>query len=215
LCALAHHFGSIQLGFKCHDAPVRALQAARSSLTIGMPFVGMTQGFWQDDERYLDAYWRTLLGRWVHGDLVYEDAQGHFYVLGRSDDTLKIAGKRVGPAEVEAVQLESLRNIREVAAVGLADRVMGQKLVICVVAETTGAALEALPLQVAQAIENALGRPFRPAAVHCLAELPKTRNAKIMRRVIRRVLSGEPPGDLSALENPTAVDALRRLVPAS
>jgi acetyl-CoA synthetase len=182
-------------------------------LTIAQPFVGMTQGFWRDDARYLEAYWQAVPGRWVHGDLVYEDGEGHFFVLGRSDDTLKIAGKRLGPAEVEAVLLAELA-LKDAAAVGLPDPVKGQKLVLVLVPQSAGDGSpdgDDLAARAAAAIEAALGKPFRPAVVHCVDDLPRTRNGKAMRRVIRRVLAGQPPGDLSALENPGAVEAIRRL----
>lgn len=197
------------------DAYVADGQGARifqqvGELTVGAPFVGMTRGFWQDDERYLESYWNAVPGVWTHGDFVFQDRDGHFLVLGRSDDTLKIAGKRVGPAEVEAVVLQ-LPQISEVAAVGMPDPVKGQSLVICAKAAERAGDHELLETLVADAIQAALGKPFRPSQVHLVAELPKTRNGKVMRRVIRQVLCGESPGDLSSLENPGAIEVLRGL----
>lgn len=206
-------FNSISPGVEAFvaDAAGAPVNGTVGELVIATPFVGMTQGFWNEPGRYLESYWTQRPGLWSHGDLVHQDAQGHFFVLGRADDTLKIAGKRVGPAEVEDIVLE-LPQVREVAAVGLHDPVKGQRLVLCIVAATAHPpGLDAL---VSSRVEQALGKPFRPAMIHFVAQLPKTRNGKVMRRVVRNVLQGDEPGDLSALENPGAVDLLRALAPA-
>ncbi|TCK35078.1 acetyl-CoA synthetase [Paraburkholderia sp. BL8N3] len=178
-------------------------------LAIRRPFVGMTHSFWQDDERYLDSYWRTIPGMWVHGDLALRREDGTYFLLGRSDDTIKLAGKRVGPAEIEEVLLE-LPAIAEAAAIGVDDPVKGQKLVVFLV-PAPGWRGEADELQraVCAHIDVRLGRPFRPGVVHAVTQLPKTRSSKIMRRVIRSVYSGLPAGDLSALDNPAALDEIR------
>lgn len=187
------------------------LRGEAGELAIGAPFVGMTRSFWEDDERYIDAYWTTLPKLWVHGDLVIEDADGDFYVLGRSDDTLKIAGKRVGPAEVEDVVLRET-SVSEAVAVGLPDAIKGEALVVCVSPQESDHDSDTLACNVANAIESALGRPFRPTAVYCVPALPRTRNGKVMRRVVRRVLCGETPGDLSALEDPATLAPLQELL---
>ncbi|WP_249205734.1 AMP-binding protein [Burkholderia cenocepacia] len=178
-------------------------------LAIRAPFVGMTQSFWRDDERYLETYWQTIPGTWVHGDLALRTSEGNYFMMGRSDDTLKVAGKRLGPAEVEEVVLE-LPDVAEAAAIGVADADKGQKLVVFVVpkpgASGTGADLETI---VSGHVDKRLGRPFRPGRVHVVAQLPKTRSSKIMRRVIRSVYCGQPPGDLSSLDNPGALDEVR------
>ncbi|MBB5406382.1 acetyl-CoA synthetase [Paraburkholderia sp. HC6.4b] len=179
-------------------------------LSVHAPFVGMTQSFWQDNERYLDSYWRTIPGIWVHGDLAMHREDGHWFMLGRSDDTIKLAGKRVGPAEIEEVLLE-LPEIAEAAAIGVDDAVKGQKLVVFVI-QTAGSHVSQVALEqsLAKHVDGRLGRPFRPSAVHVVAQLPKTRSSKIMRRVIRSVYAGQPPGDLSSLDNPGALDDIRR-----
>jgi len=182
-------------------------------LVIRKPFVGMTLPFWRDRERYLETYWSRWPDLWVHGDLALRRKDGVFFLLGRSDDTLKIAGKRLGPAEVEAIVLEH-PDVAEAAAIGIADHLKGQKLVVFAVT-TTGAASPQLEAELATHIELRLGKPFRPDRVHVVAQLPKTRNAKVMRRVLRRVYLGEPPGDLSALENPAALDAIRAAMPTA
>jgi acetyl-CoA synthetase len=177
-------------------------------LAILAPFVGMTRAFWRDRERYLDTYWSRFPGIWVHGDLAVRGADGVFFLRGRSDDTLKMAGKRLGSAEVEEVVL-AMPGVAEAAAIGVEDRVKGQKLVIFLVAKPGAAAgLEAAAMG---AVERHLGKAFRPAAVHLVAELPKTRSQKIMRRVIRNLYAGLAPGDLTALDNPAALAAVSAL----
>ncbi|MFT3814940.1 MAG: AMP-binding protein [Acidovorax sp.] len=181
-------------------------------LAIRAPFVGMTHSFWRDDDRYLESYWQTIPGIWVHGDLALRTPEGNFFMMGRSDDTLKVAGKRLGPAEVEEVVLE-LPGVAEAAAIGVADADKGQKLVVFVVPKP--GVTEDLPALVTGHVEKRLGKPFRPGKVHVVGQLPKTRSSKIMRRVIRSVYCGQPPGDLSSLDNPAALDEVRAAIPAA
>jgi acetyl-CoA synthetase len=175
-------------------------------LAIRAPFVGMTHSFWHDDERYFETYWQAIPGIWVHGDLVLRTPEGNYFMMGRSDDTLKVAGKRLGPAEVEEVVLE-LNDVAEAAAIGVDDADKGQKLVVFVVAKP-GVTAD-LPAVVIGHVDKRLGKPFRPGQVHVVGQLPKTRSSKIMRRVIRSVYCGLPPGDLSSLDNPGALDEVR------
>jgi acetyl-CoA synthetase len=191
------------------DPEGKPLTDAVGELAVRKPFVGMTRSFWQDDQRYLDTYWRTISGLWVHGDLALRRADGNFFMMGRSDDTLKVAGKRLGPAEVEEVVLE-LPNIAEAAAIGVSDPDKGQKLVVFVVgAPGASDAAADVAQQVMRHVDQRLGRPFRPSAVHLVGQLPKTRSSKIMRRVIRSVYCDQPAGDLSSLDNPAALDEIR------
>jgi acetyl-CoA synthetase len=143
----------------------------------------------------------------VHGDWAAVDEDGLWYILGRSDDTIKIAGKRLGPAEVESVLVEHPAVV-EAAAIGVPDPLKGQALAcFCVLRsghEPSPALADALKAMVA----DRLGRPLRPESVAFVADLPKTRNAKVMRRVIRAAWLGEPAGDLSSLENPQAVSEI-------
>lgn len=180
-------------------------------LAIRAPFVGMTHSFWQDDERYLETYWQTIPGIWLHGDLALRTPEGNYFMMGRSDDTLKVAGKRLGPAEVEEVVLE-LADVAEAAAIGVDDADKGQKLVVFVVAKP-GVTAD-LPAIVTVHVDKRLGKPFRPGKVHVVGQLPKTRSSKIMRRVIRSVYCGLPPGDLSSLDNPAALDEVRSVAPS-
>ncbi|PWB61327.1 MAG: AMP-dependent synthetase [Bradyrhizobiaceae bacterium] len=179
-------------------------------LVMRQACIGTTRGLWRDPERYLETYWSRIPGLWVHGDWASRDADGAWFIHGRSDDTIKIAGKRTGPAEIEALLLATHR-VTDAAAVALPDPVKGSALVCAVVpaaGETPGPALDAA---LSDAVVTGLGASFRPQRVLAVSDLPRTRNMKTMRRVIRAVLLGEPPGDLSALVNPEAVDELRGL----
>jgi acetyl-CoA synthetase len=177
-------------------------------LVVRKPWPGMTAGFWQDRQRYLDTYWGRFPGVWLHGDWAYIDPRdGLWYVLGRSDDTIKVAGKRVGPAEVESV-LVGTAKVQEAAAVGIPDEVKGEALVCFVVLRAGQEPSEQLAEELKEMVAREMGKPLRPKAVHFVADLPKTRNAKILRRVVRAVYLGTEPGDLTALENPAALEAI-------
>lgn len=178
-------------------------------LSILKPFVGMTQSFWNDRERYLESYWRKTPGIWTHGDLALRTSNGVLFLLGRSDDTLKVAGKRVGPAEIEDVLIE-LPEVAEAAAIGVEDLVKGQKLIVFVVPSNAARMPEAeLAATVTAIIATRLGKPFRPSRVHVVAQLPRTRSSKVMRRVIRHIYTDQDPGDLSSLEDTAAVEVIR------
>jgi len=179
-------------------------------LVIRAPFLGMTASFWQDDARYLESYWSAIPDMWVHGDLAMRFEDGHFLMMGRSDDTIKVAGKRLGPAEVEDIVLE-LSAVSEAAAIGAADPVKGQKLVVFVIAKPGAAAEKTLAETVAQAVSERLGKPFRPSEVHILSQLPKTRSGKVMRRLIRQSYANAPSGDLSSLDNPESLRKISEL----
>ena len=178
-------------------------------LVIRQPYLGMTLGFWNDPQRYLDTYWSRWPNVWVHGDWAMVDDDGLWYILGRSDDTIKVAGKRVGPAEVEAAALDGT-GVAEAAAVGIPDPLKGQSVVIFAVARPNADATP-IPEAVSRSVERSLGKPFKPAAVYVIPRLPKTRNGKILRRVIRNVFLGDPPGDLSSIDDMASLDPIRTL----
>lgn len=196
------------------DASGQPVRDHIGELAIMKPFVGMTNSFWEDDERYLESYWSTVPGMWIHGDLALRTAANSFQLLGRSDDTLKVAGKRLGPAEVEEVLLE-LKAVSEAAAIGVNDAVKGQKLVVFVIPsrEWDGDAAKLMEA-VARQVDEKLGKPFRPGNVHIVQQFPKTRSSKIMRRLIRAVYTGQPLGDISALDNHASLDEIRITIPA-
>jgi acetyl-CoA synthetase len=193
------------------DDAGRPVRGQVGELVIRQPWVGMTHGFWRDRERYLETYWSRWPHLWVHGDWALIDDDGYWYLLGRSDDTLKVAGKRVGPAEVESAAVAHPA-VSEAAAIGVPDPVKGEAIVVFAVLQPGYAPSDALRAEVAEAIVRELGRALRPQTVHFVRELPKTRNAKILRRVIRAAYLGRQDlGDLTALENPAAVEEIGRL----
>ena len=181
-------------------------------LVVRAPWIGMTRGFWRDSDRYEQTYWSRFPGVWVHGDWAVVDDDGLWYILGRSDDTIKIAGKRLGPAEVESVLVEHPAVI-EAAAIGVPDEMKGQALVCFCVLRPGHDAGRALEQELTALVATRLGKPLKPAAIRFVPDLPKTRNAKVMRRVIRAAYLGDPPGDLSSLENPDAVEAIAAQAP--
>lgn len=179
-------------------------------LVMRRPSIGLTRGLWKNDPRYIEGYWEVIPGMWVHGDFASRDADGFWYVHGRSDDTLKIAGKRTGPSEIEAALMETGK-VAEAAAIGTPDDLKGTAIV-CVCTPVPGVEPgEDLAQEMSQAIIKNMGVPFRPHSVHFVDDLPKTRNMKIMRRVIRAAWLGNDPGDLSTLVNPEAVQKLPRM----
>ncbi|HUZ88054.1 MAG TPA: AMP-binding protein [Candidatus Baltobacterales bacterium] len=190
------------------DAEGRSVRGEVGELVIRNPWPGMTRGFWGDRERYLETYWNRFEGVWVHGDWAYVDPQdGLWYVLGRSDDTIKVAGKRLGPAEVESV-LVGHPWVAEAAAIGVPDELKGEALVCFVILRPNRKASLELSAELQELVATALGKPLKPKAVHVVSDLPRTRNAKILRRVVRSVYTGKDPGDLSSLENPSALAAI-------
>jgi acetyl-CoA synthetase len=179
-------------------------------LAIRKPWIGMARGFWQEPERYLETYWSRFENIWVHGDWAMQDADGHFYILGRSDDTLKVAGKRVGPAEVESL-LVAHQSVAEAAVIGVPDEMKGTVMVAFCVLKTQPEDVSALAAELKQLVAKDMGKPLAPSRIHFVSALPKTRNAKVMRRVIRSAYLGEDAGDLSALENPNVVEEIESL----
>jgi acetyl-CoA synthetase len=176
-------------------------------LVIKKPWPGMTAGFWRDPARYEETYWSRWPHTWVHGDWAYVDDDGFWFIQGRSDDTLKIAGKRLGPAEVESV-LVGHPAVAEAGVIGVPHAIKGEAVVCFVVLRPGQAPSEALRGELSERVATALGKALRPEKVLFARDLPKTRSAKIMRRVIRATHLRSPAGDVSALENPDAITAI-------
>ncbi|HXY72293.1 MAG TPA: AMP-binding protein, partial [Actinomycetota bacterium] len=177
-------------------------------LVCKQPWPAMTRGIHGDPDRYLATYWARFPGVWTHGDWASIDEDGFWFLHGRSDDTLKIAGKRLGPAEVESA-LASHPAVAESGAVGVPDEVKGEQAWCFVVLRPGFAESTDLATELADTVAVHLGRSFRPARIVFVPELPKTRSAKIVRRALRAAATGEDPGDLSSLENPEALDRVR------
>ena len=187
----------------------RSVRNQVGELVIRQPWIGMTRGFWQDPDRYIQTYWSRFPDVWVHGDWAAVDQDGLWYILGRSDDTIKVAGKRVGPAEIESVLVDHPA-ISEAAAIGVPDEIKGEAVLCFCVLKPQRVASDALAEELRERVAQALGKPLQPAALKFVSDLPKTRNAKVMRRIVRATYLGQDPGDLSALENPQSVEEIRR-----
>jgi acetyl-CoA synthetase len=179
-------------------------------LVCKQPSPSMTKSFLHDDARYVETYFSRWPDVWYHGDWAREDEDGSWFVLGRSDDTIKVAGKRVGPSEVESV-LTSHPAVSEAATIGAPDELKGQVLV-CFVVLKPGASVETADL-IAH-VAKQMGKPLAPKAVYVVTALPKTRSGKILRGMILRVYAGQPAGDLTSVENPVSLEAIVALRPA-
>jgi acetyl-CoA synthetase len=180
-------------------------------LVCTQPWPGMTRGIWGDPDRYIETYWSRFPGMWVHGDWASRDEDGYWYLHGRSDDTLKVAGKRLGPAEVESI-LVAHPAVVEAAAVGIPDEIKGEKVWGFVVLGRNIEPSEELRAELRASVAAGLGKAFTPDRIAFVDALPKTRSAKIVRRAVRAIALDEDPGDISSLENPASLDAVRGAV---
>ena len=181
-------------------------------LVIRQPLPGMTRGFLNDPDRYLDAYWSRFPGTWVHGDWALIDEAGYWYIQGRSDDTLKVAGKRVGPAEVESAAVGH-PGVVEAAAIGIPHAIKGESIAIFCVLATGVRDGTAIRGEISAAVVRSLGKALKPDLVLIVRALPKTRSGKVMRRVIRTAFLGLDPGDISSLDDPAIVTEIAGLGP--
>jgi len=193
------------------DDSGQSVQEQVGELVIRKPWIGMTRGFWKDNQRYLETYWNRFPDIWVHGDFAAIDADGLWYILGRSDDTIKVSGKRIGPAEVESI-LNAHPAVSESAVIGVPHDIKGEEIVAFCVLNTNQKATTSLRQDLVHLITEQLGKPLKPHEVKFCANLPKTRNAKVMHRIIRAAYLGKDPGDISSLEDPAAVDNIRDAV---
>jgi acetyl-CoA synthetase len=175
--------------------------------------IGLTKSLWKADARYIESYWSTLPGLWVHGDFAMRGEDGLYYILGRSDDTIKISGKRTGPAELEGI-LIATGKLAEAAVFGIPHPIKGSAIVCACVPMPGVEGDRSLEAQLSSAIVAGMGTSYRPETILFVDDLPRTRNLKIMRRVLRAVFEDKDPGDISALANPEAVDRLREKLAA-
>ncbi|MFB9972851.1 AMP-binding protein [Allobacillus sp. GCM10007489] len=193
-----------------YDENGQSVKNEVGELVIKQPWVGMTKGFYQDNERYEKTYWNRYPDTWCHGDWVICDEEGFYTITGRSDDTLNVAGKRIGPAELESIYVEH-EAVVEAGVIGVPHEVKGESpIAFVVIKENRKPESELIEELTSHAIHR-LGKAIAPREVYIVEDLPKTRNAKVMRRAIRTAYLGEDAGDLSALENPESVDYIKRL----
>jgi len=193
--------------FDDEGKPVRGVPGY---LVVKKPAPSMTRGLWKDPKRYIETYWSRFPGVWYHGDYALIDEDGFWYILGRADDVIKVAGKRIGSAELESV-VTGHPNVAEAACIGVPHEIKGE-VVACFIVPKGEVEEEKLAAEVKKLVAEKLGKPFAPEYVVLVDELPKTRSGKITRRVIRDLIHGREPRELSVLENPEAVEKLKRVI---
>jgi acetyl-CoA synthetase len=193
-----------------YDAEGNPVRGEVGELVIRGSWPGMTRGFWNEPERYLETYWERFPDTWVHGDWASIDDDGFWFLHGRSDDTLNIAGKRIGPAEIESVVV-ALPEVMMAAAVGIPDPVKGEVIALYLVPVPGIVPDDELSSRVVSSVSDTLGKSFRPTTVEWVSDLPRTRSAKIMRRLVKALALGREVGDVSSLENPESLDGIRPL----
>ncbi|MEX2048332.1 MAG: AMP-binding protein [Gemmatimonadota bacterium] len=205
-CSLG--FPALGMDMDVLDEKGQPLRGEVGELVCKRAWPGMTRGLWRDPERYLETYWRRFPGVWTHGDWASIDEDGYWFLHGRSDDTLNIAGKRIGPAELESAAVNHPA-VTEAAAIGVPHEVKGEVAwLFCVLAPNESATAD----DIARAVTDELGKAFKPERVVFVPALPKTRSAKIVRRAVRAKALGQDPGDISTLENPEALEEIARAV---
>jgi acetyl-CoA synthetase len=193
------------------DEQGRSIRNQVGELVVRQPWIGMTRGFWQDPQRYVDTYWSRFPDTWVHGDWAAIDDDGLWYILGRSDDTIKVAGKRLGPAEIESILVRHPA-VTEAAVIGVPHAIKGQEVVCFCVLAPGHEVSETLRHALQEMVIADMGKALQPKEIKFVTALPKTRNAKVMHRLIRAAYLGQETGDTSSLENPATVDAIRNAV---
>ncbi len=209
------------IGPSCFNSPVPGMAAGivnpdgervvdeLGELVIDRPWVGMTKSFWNNNAKYEGEYFSRWPGRWVHGDMAIEYPDGQLEIRGRSDDTMNVAGKRVGPAEIESIVVAS-PVVAEAAVVGVADPMKGE-VPLCFVVLKPEAESEGVESALKALVGEKLGKAFAPREVFVVDALPKTKNGKLLRRVVKNAYIGGDVGDLSALESYEAVENIARL----
>jgi acetyl-CoA synthetase len=192
-----------------YDAEGNPLVGEVGELVVTHPWPSMTRGLWMEPERYLETYWSRWLGVWFHGDRAIRYEDGSWELLGRSDDVLKVAGRRLGPVEVESVATDS-DEIMMAAAIGIPDPVRGEAVALVIVPslDAKNVKTNVLAHSIADRVARVLGKPFRPAVVLVVDDLPLSRSGKVHRRAVRAWLTGTDPGDLSTVSNLESREAI-------
>jgi acetyl-CoA synthetase len=193
------------------DAAGEPVRGEVGELVCRKPWPGMTRGVWGDPERYLETYWHRFPGVWTHGDWASVDGDGYWFLHGRSDDTLNIAGKRIGPAELESAAIEH-PGVAESAAIGVPHEVKGEVAWLFCVLKPGFEAGDSIASEVSDTVSRELGKAFKPDRILFVGALPKTRSAKIVRRAVRARALGQDAGDLSSLENPESLEEIAAVV---
>lgn len=183
------------------DETGKPVRGKMGYLVCTKPSPSMTRGIWNDWQRYVDTYWSRFPGMWYHGDWASVDEDGHWFLHGRADESMNVAGRKVGPAEVEEAMMQH-PGVAEAAVIGVPDELKGEAIVGFAVGKP-GTALD--PAAIAATVVEVMGHTFRPREILVVAELPKTQSGKIVRRLMRQKYLGEPLGDVSTVANPWAL----------
>jgi acetyl-CoA synthetase len=193
------------------DDDGKPVRGKMGHLVAKKPAPSMTRGFWNEPERYIDTYWSKWPGIWYHGDWASVDNDGFWYLHGRSDDTIKIAGRRTGPAEIEAALIEHSA-VSEAATIGVPDEIKGEDIVSFVVLKPGIKPDEKLREELKGQVVKIMGKTLKPRDIKFVRDLPKTRSAKIVRRIIKATFLGEHIRDISSVENPQAVEEIKQAI---
>lgn len=193
------------------DDSGKPIRGKMGHLVAKKPAPSMTRGFWNEPDRYIDTYWSRWPDIWYHGDWASVDEDGFWFLHGRSDDTIKVAGRRTGPAEIEAALIEHPA-VSEAATIGVPDEIKGEDIVSFVVLKPGYTPSEKLREELKNQVVKIMGKTLKPRDIRFVGDLPKTRSAKIVRRAIKSTYLGEQVIDISSIENPTALDEIRNAV---
>ncbi len=189
----------------------KPLRGKMGHLVAKKPAPSMTRGFWNEPDRYIETYWSKWPNIWYHGDWAIVDEDGFWSLHGRSDDTIKIAGRRTGPAEIEAALMEHSA-VSEAATIGVPDEIKGEDIVCFVVLKPGYKPNESLREELKGQVVKIMGKTLKPREVKFVGDLPKTRSAKIVRRIIKATYLGEDVSDMSSVENLNAVDEIKNAI---
>ncbi|MDP9225998.1 MAG: AMP-binding protein [Actinomycetota bacterium] len=200
---------SLGMAMDVYDSEGKPLRGEVGELVCTKPWPAQTRGFWRNPQRYIDTYWSRWPDVWVHGDWASIDEDGFWFLHGRSDDTINVAGKRIGPAEYESAAVDHPAVV-ECAAVGIPHEIKGETVWCFCILKPGVEPTDSLRAEIKAMVGEELGRAFTPSQIRFVEELPKTRSAKILRRAIRAQVLGEDPGDMSSLENPSALEAVEK-----
>jgi len=193
------------------DDDGKPIRGEMGHLVAKKPAPSMTRGFWNEPERYIETYWSRWPNIWYHGDWALVDEDGFWFLHGRSDDTIKIAGRRTGPAEIEAALIEHPA-VSEAATIGVPDEIKGEDIVSFVVLKPGNKPSEELRNELKGQVVKIMGKTLKPRDIKFVGDLPKTRSAKIVRRIIKATYLGQQVSDISSVENPKAVDEIKNAI---
>jgi acetyl-CoA synthetase len=191
-----------------YDDKGNSIREKDGYLVIKSSWPGMTKSLLNDDQRYLQTYWSRFENVWFHGDYVFVDSDGLWYMKGRTDDVINVSGHRMSTAEIEHTAI-SHKKISDAASISIPDDITGEAIVLFIVPEEKTET--PLDIEISDYISEKIGKLAKPKIVYVLSDLPKTRTGKIMRRLLRAKLLGLKLGDLTSLENPHVLEEFSRL----